>query len=146
MRLGITVWNNRIAPVFDVAAHLRLLAVSGGRATAQEDVPFDAELALLRVNHLVALGVDTLICGAVSASIERASVARGIALFSFVTGDADKIVDTYSRGAFPAREWLMPGCRRMRMRGGGGPGDGGRSGGGGKGGGGSGRRRRRAVE
>lgn len=160
-RAAIAAWQDRVAPVFDVAR--QLLLVDPG--TAAEELRSRAELAdaaspAERALRLRELGVQVLVCGAISRPLAALVMAQGIRLIPFVTGPLDEVVAAWLKGGLEAGRFAMPGCRgrcgqrqdrngrkEMAMdttRGGGGAGRGGGRGragaaGGGAGGGGAGR-------
>jgi predicted Fe-Mo cluster-binding NifX family protein len=76
------------------------------------------------------LGVETLICGAISEPVHRELTVRGVKVLRFVAGEIDEVVQAFIAGTLPAPALSMPGCcaRQNRFRGGrargGGPGNG----------------------
>jgi predicted Fe-Mo cluster-binding NifX family protein len=65
-----------------------------------------------RVQQIEALGLDLLICGAVSRSLRESLEARGIKLVSFISGDIEEVLNAWEKGVLPRPELMMPGCGR----------------------------------
>ena len=130
MKVAFAVWDDRIAPVFDVARHVHLVETDSGRIVeeGEKDLPEDA--AAQRARRLADLGVGTLVCGAISRPVQDAVAAFGIRVVPFVAGDLRDVVRAWLAGGLDRSAFRMPGCgarggRRLRRRrsgrGGGGP-------------------------
>lgn len=127
MKLALAVWNGRVSPVFDAAGHLLVLEAEGDRIVRRREEDLAADEPHHKAARLAELGVETLICGAVSRPLAEMIAARGVRLIPFVAGGTDEVVAAFLAGALPAPDLTMPGCcgRRMRFRGGRGGGGGG---------------------
>jgi len=125
MKIGLTVWNERISPVFDAARQMLVLDIEDGQVAARNVLQLDAASAspLERIGQLRASGVEVLICGALSNSFASLLAQSGIRVIAFVAGSVPEVVAAYMSGLLPAQEYTMPGCRcgcGRRARGGGG--------------------------
>jgi predicted Fe-Mo cluster-binding NifX family protein len=119
MRVAFASWEGRIASVFDTARQVRLVDCAAGGIAAQSEVALADDLPVRRVLHLVELDVDTLVCGAISRSLHDQVAAYGIAVFPFVAGDLDEVVQAWLAGELSRDAFAMPGCcgrRRLRHR------------------------------
>ncbi len=115
MRLAITVWNGRIAPVFDVAGTLRLVEISGDAITQDQMVKYPRDGGMFsRVAGLVQQKIDVLVCGAVSRPVYRMLADSGIEVHSFVSGEAEEVLEALLNGSFDDAAFFMPGCGRGR--------------------------------
>jgi predicted Fe-Mo cluster-binding NifX family protein len=118
MKLAITVWNGRIAPLFDVAKHLLVIETVGFGTPLGKMI--NVELQDDRVEHkieaLVSLGVDAVVCGAISREYEEALMAAGIEMDAFVAGDVADVLDAWQSGVMRQRGYSMPGCPYPRHR------------------------------
>jgi predicted Fe-Mo cluster-binding NifX family protein len=141
MKAAVTVWDGRVSPVFDVSREALIVTIENGALVGQDHASLDTQTAALKVERLVQLEIDTLICGAISEPLHRELAARGIRVLGFVAGPIDEVLRTFVAGALPTAQLSMPGCfgRQHRFRGGRGRGQGWESGGRGQGGGRSGR-------
>lgn len=112
MKVGFAIWNERIAPVFDVARHIRLveLVPEGVTVLGDESLPEDPPAA--RVARLAELGVQVLVCGAISRSLHTMVTASGIRVIPFVAGGSAEVMDAFSKGVLEDGVFTMPGCCR----------------------------------
>ena len=106
-------WNGRIAPVFDTARELRIVCTDGGGiASKTEELSID-DSPVFKARTLASLGIDTLICGAVSRPLQDMVESHGIRIFPFVAGDLDEIVRAWLDGRLETEAYTMPGCGGM---------------------------------
>ena len=118
MKAAFTVWNNRIAPVFDVARQIRVVGAEGGRVIREDEVVLKEDTAAGKAGELSGLGVNALVCGAISRTMANLVSACGIQVIPFVAGDLREVIDAWIRGGITDGLFLMPGCRgRRRLRG-----------------------------
>ncbi|MCU0725549.1 MAG: NifB/NifX family molybdenum-iron cluster-binding protein [Planctomycetes bacterium] len=134
MRTALTIWDGRISPVFDVCREALILDVAGGRVVSATQESLESPTPFGKVERLAALGVDTLVCGAVSEPLRRALLACGIRVHGFMAGEIHEVVRVIASGALPDPSFAMPGCRGRQMRRRGGRGQGRGFGGRGRGG------------
>lgn len=121
MKAAFSVWNDRIAPVFDVAGHLRLVEIEDGKVVRETDAILPEQLPSRRALRLAELGVDTLVCGAISRPLHDLVAGYGIAVVPFVAGDLREVLQAWLAGALHGEAFAMPGCfGRGRLRRGGG--------------------------
>lgn len=130
MKAAFTVWDGRIAPVFDVSREALVLTVEDGTAVARTTENIEAPTPSLKIDRLTELGIQTLVCGAITEPLHHELSIRGVKIIGFVAGDLDEVVESLLAGRLPNRVLSMPGCcgRKRRFRGG--RGRGGRRGGG----------------
>jgi len=112
MKAAFTVWNDRIAPVFDVTHRIHLVESVAGMIVSRSDVVLiDAEPSL-KARQLLDLGVDVLVCGAISRSAQRMVTAYGIDLMAFIHGDLQTVIEAWCSQRLTGDGFRMPGCRR----------------------------------
>jgi predicted Fe-Mo cluster-binding NifX family protein len=112
MKTAFTVWNDRIAPLFDVAGKIHLVESEAGDITAQTSICLDDPLPALKVRRLADLGVKMLVCGAISRAAQHMVTAYGIELVSYINGDLDTVIDAWRHNKLSADVLCMPGCNR----------------------------------
>lgn len=120
MKVAFAYWDNRMAPVFDAARKILLLDVDGGRVTDESSVEIQGELPLEKMHELAALGIETLVCGAISWSLYAFIAAHGIHVIPFVTGELDCVIQAWLNNTIEREKFAMPGCfnrGRNRCRG-----------------------------
>jgi predicted Fe-Mo cluster-binding NifX family protein len=110
MRLGIASWNGRVSPVFDTAAHVLVVDVDEAGEQGRREEAVREPVPARRVRRLVELGVEVLICGAVSRPLATLLAGAGIQLVPWVAGPVDEVLAAYLGGRLPAPQWAMPGC------------------------------------
>jgi len=112
MKIAVTIWNDRIAPVFDVARDIRLVEVIDGRMIDPQEDILTGELPVQKALRLVELGVDTLICGAISRPVGAMIASYGIQVVPFVAGNPEAVIMAWIKGGLTEEVFMMPGCRR----------------------------------
>lgn len=106
MRIAIPVWNGRVSPVFDVARSIRVFDICDG---AVIDVS-DRRLKIVgRVEALVKLGVDVLICSAISTPLESTLWVSGIQVIPETCGIAEDIISAFVDGDVELKMFRSPG-------------------------------------
>jgi predicted Fe-Mo cluster-binding NifX family protein len=66
------------------------------------------------------MGVETLVCGAISRELEALLVEEGILVIARICGTIDDVLNAYAAGTLGAPQYAMPGCcgqGRRRFRG-----------------------------
>ena len=122
MKIALTVWNGRIAPVFDVARQLLILEVNSGSATTEKHAALTEEDQVNRIARLKELGIRILICGAISRSAQTLAESLGIEVNGFIAGDVKDVITAWQERQLDSKAFSMPGCgesqrkccRRMR--------------------------------
>ncbi len=123
MKTAFSVWEQRIAPVFDTARQIHLVESDGTRITAEKAHAISGEDVTQKVAWLAEQGVATLVCGAVSRIVQEHLTAGGIKVVPFVAGDLREAIQASFDGSLNGAAFAMPGCcgrRRMRRQRGGG--------------------------
>ena len=119
MKVAIPTWSGSISPVFDVSRHLLVVNIEGGKEVNRcEEEICETELPH-RVQNITGLGVDILICGAISRPLERMLVSAGVQVISQTCGPMEDVLLAFVSGQLTGQAFLMPGCcgRRRRFRG-----------------------------
>lgn len=113
MNVAITLWENRISPVFDSAQTLLIAEIREARVVDRKIRVFHAGMFDRFIELLHNLEVRVLICGALCAGQANTLEALGVTIISFIAGDAEKVLEQYVRGDDLA-DFAMPGCRWRR--------------------------------
>ncbi len=121
MKVALTVWEGRISPVLDTARSVVIANIENGATTAQRDEILSEESPQRKITQLRALGVEVLVCGAVSRPLANLVSSSGIRLIPFVSGELGEVLDAVIAGKIPDTAFTMPGCgcgrgRRFRAR------------------------------
>jgi predicted Fe-Mo cluster-binding NifX family protein len=114
MKLALTVWENRISPLFDCARRLLIVEIVDQTATPKHFEIFHYDSPLSRATRLSELGVKVLICGAVSDSFASMIETHGIRIIPFVAGEVEEVLDAYLTSGLHDSKFRMPGCKTWR--------------------------------
>lgn len=115
MKAAITVWNNRISPVFDVARNLVVLEIENNSIKQKSLEMFPSDQPERKAIRMRELGVNTLICGAISRYVARLISVHRIEIIPFISGETDVVIQAFLSGQLPNPRLMMPGCcRRLR--------------------------------
>ncbi len=117
MKVALPVWNSRISPLFDTARNLLVAEVEEGDVLSRAEVRFEEYYPPRRVNKLVKLGVNTLICGAISRQFAAMLIGSGITIVPWMSGLVEDVLQAYLEGRLSDHRFLMPGCRWRGPRG-----------------------------
>ncbi len=109
MQVALTVWQDRISPLFDAASRLLIVKVEENRILARQWMPFECRSVLFGAARLNNLGVQVLICGGISDFSEKLIAAHGIRVFSFISGRFETVLESYLAGRLEQTHCLMEG-------------------------------------
>lgn len=115
MNVAITIWENRISPVFDAAQNLLIAEIRDGKIADRKTRPlpfgpYDRLIQLLQDHR-----VRVLICGALCVGPAALLEAYGIDVISFIAGNTEEVLARYAQGE-DLSPFFMPGCRWRRCR------------------------------
>jgi predicted Fe-Mo cluster-binding NifX family protein len=119
MKAAFAYWDNRIAPVFDVARQIHVVEAEAGKDLRETQVVLVNDLPAQKAIRLAELGVGTLICGAISRPLLDMVASYGILVIPFVAGDLREVIQAWLAGALDSDTFAMPGCSgagRRRLR------------------------------
>jgi predicted Fe-Mo cluster-binding NifX family protein len=116
MKAALTVWDGRISPVFDVSRQSLILTIENGVTAARHSENIEAQTPAARIERLLTLGIETLICGAISRPLHHELTTRGVKVIAFVAGEIEDVVASFLAGTLPTPALSMPGCRREQKR------------------------------
>lgn len=121
MKTAFSFWQGRIAPVFDVARNVRILETREGKIVSQVEASLPGEPAAGKTIRLVEMGIETLVCGAISLPLHAAVSAAGILVIPFISGNLEDVIEAWLHGSINDGSFAMPGCcttgRGRRFRG-----------------------------
>ena len=101
-----------MAPVFDTAERVLVVESDDGRLVSQAHETLPADDPYRKIERLAELGVETLVCGAVTREMQERLTARGIRFIPFVAGELETIVHAWRDGRLDEPVFAMPGCGR----------------------------------
>lgn len=109
-KAAFAVWMNRIAPVMDVAGTVCLVEADGVLSAERKLFPLPGDHASGKALLLRDMGVEVLVCGAVSKGMLRLLNSQGIQVVPFIAGDLETVVLAWFEGRLPDSALFMPGC------------------------------------
>ncbi|MBN2293980.1 MAG: NifB/NifX family molybdenum-iron cluster-binding protein [Pirellulales bacterium] len=116
MKLAIPTFNTRVSPRFDCAQSILLVTVDDGKESKRQAITFNNWAPHERINRLLELGVDKVLCG----GIDRWSVASlqsaGVTIYGWVTGEVEDAIEDFLQGNLDA-ETAVSSCRCRRFPG-----------------------------
>jgi len=109
MRIAISQWNGRVSPVFDVSERLLLVDMAEHHEITRESVYLTSLGPFGRIKELAHIGVNILICGAISFALESALKHAGVRVIGFTCGDVDAVIAAFQKGCLGDACFRMPG-------------------------------------
>lgn len=116
MKIALPTFNGRISPVFDTARKLVLVEVDGANELSRGEHAIQSKSFARRAEHINELGVEILLCGAISRPLAMMIAAQGIEVVPFISGEVDEVLGAYLQGRLADPKYFMPGCCAMRHR------------------------------
>jgi len=110
MKTAIPIWDGKISPVFDTASKLLIIQVEDNKETSRLEATLDEQNLSRRCSRIQDLGVDVLICGAISRPFYRMLVAGGVQVIPWISGSAEDVLEAWMSGTLFHSRFLMPGC------------------------------------
>jgi predicted Fe-Mo cluster-binding NifX family protein len=110
MNIAITVWEDRISPVFDSGRTLLIAEIRDNAVVRTSYLPFDFDRPLELLRLLRAEKVKIIISGAISQGQANMLLYEGFELISFVAGDVRRVLETFVKGGTLGEDFRMPGC------------------------------------
>ncbi len=118
MKAAFAAWDDRLAPVFDVARQIHIVEAEHGKVLRETTEALPDDTPAHRALRLAELGAGTLVCGAISRPLHEMICAYGIRVIPFVAGDLREIIRAWITDSLDGTAFAMPGCcRRGRRRG-----------------------------
>ena len=121
-KVAVPVHNGRISPVFDVARKFVVAELGEDGIGSREQVRIEAFYPSRRAAALKDLGIDAILCGAISRHMGVMLSSADLEVIPFLSGTVDEVLNAYASGTLDSGRFSMPGCRRRRRRFGGGRG------------------------
>jgi len=109
-RVAFTVWEGRISPVFDAAQQVLVFDVREGQAVASRQEALSDAQPLQKVAAIQGMGVQVLVCGAISVPVAAMVRATGIRLIPYIAGSVGDVLRAFLTGNLSTPSLQMPGC------------------------------------
>jgi predicted Fe-Mo cluster-binding NifX family protein len=115
MRIAIPIWGEKVSPVFDTASRLMIYQIDDPGEPVRFETPLYEKDFSNRCYRIQGLGIDILICGAISRAFSKMLSASGINVISWISGEAEEVFDAYMQGTLNGSKYLMPGCSGYKV-------------------------------
>ena len=115
MRIAVPIWENRISPVLDTASRLLIIEIEDQKEASRFETLLDEQDIYRRCLRIQGLGINTLICGAISCPFLRLLMASNIKIIYGISGNTEDVLEAYFEGTINHTRFLMPGFRRNRF-------------------------------
>ena len=79
-----------------------------------EEIDFSCTSEIERVKIIKKLGAGTLLCGGISLQLEGIISYLGIDVISWISGNADDILNKYFEGTLDPEKYKMPGVTKYK--------------------------------
>ena len=110
MKIAIPTWNGRVSPVFDTASRLLVVEIGKESEGARFETDISEYFLPSKSMRLTGLGIDTLICGAISRPLAYMITTAGIKLIPWISGQVEEIVQAFLTNTLFDPRFIMPGC------------------------------------
>ncbi|MBN2654566.1 MAG: NifB/NifX family molybdenum-iron cluster-binding protein [Nitrospirae bacterium] len=114
--VAFSIWESRVAPVFDTADQIAIVDVEDGRILSERQEVISDQMPAQKALRLAGLGINTLVCGAISRLTQGLVSAYGIQVVSFVAGGLREVIDAWISGRLVNDAFSMPGCCGRNQR------------------------------
>ncbi|RJR39606.1 MAG: hypothetical protein C4567_11880 [Deltaproteobacteria bacterium] len=112
--IAIPVMRGRVAPVLNWCSRMQIFPEEPYQEGGGQELALPHLAAAQRLQALRDKGVNTLICGALSADLLRYAGELGLTVVSGVAGEVQEVVQSYWQNALDHPKFLLPGCRGLR--------------------------------
>jgi predicted Fe-Mo cluster-binding NifX family protein len=110
MRLAVAVWGCEVSPVFDFAHQILVVQCQEDAERARYHYEIPEESMAARAERLRELGVNVLICGAISSPLAKMVSGLGITLISWKCGLIEEVLLAYFAGTLDDSRFCLPGA------------------------------------
>ncbi len=110
MKIAIPVWNDLVSTVLDFSDRLLIADCEAGRVENRTVVDLAETAPVAKVARLRELGIQVLLCGAVSRPLEQMIMAAGIEIIPFLKGRTDDVLNAYLSRRLAGPGFMLPGC------------------------------------
>lgn len=109
MKIAIPTWNGRVSPVFDTASRLLVVEAEDEGEYSRFETDISEHFVPSKVMRLTGLGIDTLICGAISRPLAYMMTTAGIRLIPWISGQVEDVLQAFLSGTLFDLRFMMPG-------------------------------------
>jgi predicted Fe-Mo cluster-binding NifX family protein len=112
MKLGITVWEEKVSPLLDTASRILICQLEDQEEIRRFETFLEERELSRRCSRIHGLGIDTLICGAISRPCLSMLTGLGVKVVPWISGYSEDVLQAYRDGTLFHAKYLMPGRTR----------------------------------
>jgi len=112
MKVAIPIWEDKVSPLLDTASRLLVVDIEGQKVASRYEAFIDVQDLSRRCVRIRGLGIDILICGAISSPFLKMLAASGIDIIQGISGHPEDVLEAYLKGNLSHSKFLMPGFNR----------------------------------
>ena len=116
MKIAIPVWENKVSPVLDTASRLLVVELKEGGEMSRFEIYLDERDLTRRSLRIQGLGIDTLLCGAVTRYFSDMLTTSGINIVPGFSGQPDEVLQACFEGRLGRGDFLMPGWNKEHLQ------------------------------
>ena len=110
MRIAIPNQQDRVSPVFDVAKNIVLVDIKNGQVVRRTKRTLARMDPLARARNVRQLGVEVLVCGAISWPLKNALSSMYVDVVACICGPIEDVIEAFLNKKLADREFILPGC------------------------------------
>jgi len=114
MTVAVPIWQGRVSPVFDAASRLLVVRRERERELGRKEFALGAVASDALARTVLDLGVDVLLCAAISEPLRFALERGGVRVEGNLCGDVEALLRAFTAGTWRDPEFRMPGCCKQR--------------------------------
>ena len=115
MKIVISIWQNRVSPLFDSSHHLLFSHIKGGKVIKKDVLSVEGLSLFQRAELLQKLSVDILICGGITQPILDTIRNKNIKVIPFLCGDANDLLEALRKNRDVKTLFSMPGKSKQEI-------------------------------
>ena len=98
MKIAIATFATRVSPRFDCAESILVVTTDEGEPSKRQELSTSDWAPHERINRLLELGVDTVICGGIDRWSAASLQSAGVTIYGWVTGEAEDALAALLQG------------------------------------------------
>lgn len=116
-KIAIPTFETRVSPRFDCAQGVLVVTIDEeGRPCQRQGLKASDWAPHERINRLLELGVDTVICGGIDQWSVESLRSAGVTIYGWVTGEVEEALTALLQGLFDCEAAMEGGGRRACRR------------------------------
>lgn len=105
-KVAIPTFGTRVSPRFDCARAVLVVAIDDDKPSERQDFVASNWAPHERINKLLELGVDTIICGAIDCWSAESLRSAGVTIYDWVTGEIEDALAALLRGDLDSKKTM----------------------------------------